>query len=480
MKNRFLINIGEINFEEINFGEKMRTKIKNLCKSCIGENITVKGWLKTFRDQGKFAFLAINDGSCFDNLQVILDSSIKDYENIISKLSTGASLSISGTLVESPGKGQEFELSGESIEVIGLCDPDTYPLQKKRHTFEFLRTIPHLRPRTNTMGAVTRVRNSLAYATHKFFQEEGFLYINTPIITGSDCEGAGEMFQVTTINMQDVPKISGQVDYSKDFFDRPAYLTVSGQLDAESYCCSLSDVYTFGPTFRAENSNTKRHLAEFWMIEPELSFADLTDDIDCAEKYVKYIVKYTLDNNYKDLEFFDKFIEKGLIKKLELLVNSNFERVTYTDAINILKNSGKKFEFPIEWGKDLQTEHERYLCEEHFKKPVFVLNYPKVIKPFYMRLNNDNKTVAAVDLLVSGVGELIGGSQREDRLDFLEKRLDELSLDKENYWWYLELRKYGSVPHAGFGLGFERLVQFATGMDNIRDVIPFPRFPGHL
>jgi len=458
----------------------MRTRISQISSKNIGKNLTVKGWIKSARDQGKFAFIAINDGSQLTNLQIIADNDIPNYQEIIPQLHTGTSVVIHGTVVESPGKGQSFELKATNIELIGFCDPATYPLQKKRHSFEFLRTIAHLRPRTNTIGAVTRVRNALAYATHKFFQEQGFYYIQTPIITGSDCEGAGQMFGVTTLDLENIPKKEGKTDFTQDFFAKKAFLTVSGQLEAESFCCALSDVYTFGPTFRAENSNTSRHLAEFWMIEPELAFADINDDMDCAEKYVTYILKYILNTCTQDLEFFNKFISKGLLEKLQHIVDSPFERIDYTDAIEILKKSNKKFEFPVDWGKDLQSEHERYLTEVHFKKPVFVVNYPKDIKSFYMRINDNNKTVAAMDLLVAGVGELIGGSQREERLDILEQRISQMGLNPQDYWWYLDLRKYGSVPHAGFGLGFERLVQFATGMENIRDVIPFPRYPGHV
>lgn len=458
----------------------MRIKIKQITQADIGKKVTVKGWVRTARDQGKFAFINVNDGSTLSGLQVIADADMPNYQEIIPSISTGAAVSVAGMIVESPGKGQSFELKAEAIELVGGCSAEGYPLQKKRHTFEFLRTIAHLRPRTNTIGAVTRVRNALAFATHKFFQERGFYYINTPILTSSDCEGAGQMFQVTTLDLNNVPKEKGAVDFKKDFFDKPAFLTVSGQLAVENYCCALSDVYTFGPTFRAENSNTTRHLAEFWMIEPEMAFADINDDMDCAEAYVKFILQHVLDNCAEDLAFFDKFICKGLLDRLKNVVQNSFERVSYTDAIEILTKSGKKFEFPVEWGCDLQTEHERYLSEEHFGKPLFVFNYPKDIKAFYMRMNDDNKTVAAMDLLVPGVGELIGGSQREERIDMLEKRLEEMDLPKDEYWWYLELRKYGSVPHAGFGLGFERMVQFTTGMENIRDVIPFPRYPGHV
>lgn len=458
----------------------LRTKIKQISKSDLGKALLIKGWVRTVRDQGNFSFIEINDGSSFSGIQVVANADMPNYANIINNLSTGTSVSINGQLVESPGKGQKFELKAISIEVIGKCDPESYPLQKKRHTFEFLRTIAHLRPRTNTIGAVTRVRNALAFATHKFFQENGFYYINAPIITGSDCEGAGSMFQVTTLNLKDVPKKNSKVDFEKDFFGKSAFLTVSGQLEAENFACALSDVYTFGPTFRAENSNTSRHLAEFWMIEPEMAFADINDDMNCAEKYVTYLINYILNNCEEDINFFNNFVEKGLIDRLKHVVAGPFERLTYTEAVEILKKANKKFEFPVEWGKDLQSEHERYLAEEHVKRPVFIINYPKEIKSFYMRVNEDGKTVAAMDLLVAGIGELIGGSQREERLDMLKKRIDEMGLCIDDYWWYLELRKYGSVPHAGFGLGFERMVQFATGMENIRDVIPFPRYPGHV
>ncbi len=462
----------------------MRTKIKAIksngdTATLIGKEITIKGWARTVRKQKKFAFIELNDGSTLSNLQVIVDAGLPDYENLLENIHTGTALSITGQLVESPGKGQNTELHAKELCIVGSCDPETYPLQKKRHSFEFLRTIAHLRPRTNTIGAVTRVRNALAYATHKFFQENDFAYIHTPIITASDCEGAGQMFRVTTFENGAPKNEENKPDFSNDFFGKPTYLTVSGQLNAEIYALALSDVYTFGPTFRAENSNTSRHLSEFWMIEPEISFADINDDMDCAEEYIKYIIKYVLDNSAEDMAFFDRFIEKGLVSKLTSLVESPFKRITYTEAIDILTKSGKKFEFPIEWGKDLQSEHERYLVEEHFNIPVIVKDYPKNIKAFYMRINDDNETVAAMDVLVPGVGEIIGGSQREERLEVLEKRLAEMDLDPKAYWWYLELRKYGSTPHAGFGLGFERLVQFTTGMENIRDVIPFPRFPGH-
>ncbi len=463
----------------------MRLKIKELKNprvgepSWVGKEVTIKGWIRTVRNQKTFNFVEINDGSTLSNFQIIVSQDVPGYDQLIPQLSTGASISAKGKIVESPGKEQSLEMQASSIAIIGTCDPETYPLQKKRHTFEFLRTIAHLRPRTNTFGAVTRVRNALAFATHQFFQSRGFLYVQTPIITGSDCEGAGQMFQVTTLNMTNPPKNpEGKLDYNQDFFGRPTFLTVSGQLNGEIYACALADIYTFGPTFRAENSNTSRHLAEFWMIEPEMAFADLNDDMDCAEAYLKYVFKYVLDNCSEDMRFFDKFISQGLVERLQHIVDTPFERITYTQAVEILEKSNKKFEFPVKWGLDLQSEHERYLAEEHFAKPVIVTNYPKEIKAFYMRINDDNKTVAAMDVLVPKVGEIIGGSQREERLDYLEAKLKEVGLHPEDYWWYLELRKYGSVPHAGFGAGFERLVQFTTGMENIRDVIPFPRHPG--
>lgn len=447
-----------------------KKKIKELLKAQPNTEATVRGWVRTVRDQKSFAFIEVNDGSTLGNLQIIADANIPDYSETISKLTTGASVVISGTLVESPGKNQVLELKAKEIRVLGLCDPVKYPLQKKRHTFEFLRTIAHLRPRTNTQGAVLRIRNALAFATHLFFQQQGFLYIQTPIITGSDCEGGGEMFRVTTLE---------KPDPAKDFFGKSAYLTVSGQLEGEIAACALSDVYTFGPTFRAENSNTTRHLAEFWMIEPEMAFADLKDNMQCAESYLKFCIHYILEFCKEDLEFFDKFIENGLLARLQNVAHSPFAHIPYTEAISILKKAPKNFEFPVEWGIDLQSEHERYLAEEHCKKPVILTDYPAEIKAFYMRSNEDGKTVAAMDILVPKIGELIGGSQREERLDVLEKKIAESGLKREDYWWYLELREYGSVPHAGFGLGFERLVLFATGMENIRDVIPFPRYPGH-
>lgn len=457
-----------------------KTKIKQIQQKLIGETITICGWVRTLREQKTFSFIEINDGTTLSGLQVVAEDAMPGYRDIITKLSTGASLAVTGTLVESLGQKQKWELKASNIEVFGESSAEEYPLQKKRHSFEFLRTIAHLRPRTNTQGAVLRVRNALAYATHRFFQERDFVYVHTPIITASDAEGGGQQFLVTTLPVEKPPRLDdGKMDFSQDFFGRKAFLTVSGQLNGETLACALGDIYTFGPTFRAENSNTSRHLAEFWMIEPEMAFADLKDNMECAEAYLKYLIKYVLEHNAEDLEFFDNFIEKGLIERLKHVLHSPFAHLTYTEAVDILKKSGKKFEFPVEWGSDLQSEHERYLAEEYCKKPVILTDYPQKIKAFYMRANEDGKTVAAMDVLVPKIGEIIGGSQREERLDRLEKKIVEFGLKPEDYWWYVQLRKYGSVPHAGFGAGFERLVLFMTGMENIRDVIPFPRFPGH-
>jgi len=463
----------------------MRLRIKHLKypdptkPSMIGQEVTVKGWVRTVRNQKTFTFIEINDGSTLSNFQIVANPDVAHYETVINQLSTGVSVSIKGKLVESPGKNQQLELVASAITIIGGCDPETYPLQKKRHTFEFLRGIAHLRPRTNTIGAVMRVRNALAYATHKFFQEQGFVYVHTPIITASDAEGAGKMFRVTTLDMENPPKDKeGRVDFNQDFFSKPAYMTVSGQLEGEIYACALSDIYTFGPTFRAENSNTSRHLAEFWMIEPEMAFADINDNMDNAEAYLKYVLKYVLEQCAEDMHFFDKHVAPGIIDRMKQIVEVPFERATYSYAVRILEKSGKNFEFPVKWGADLQSEHERYLAEEFFGKPVIITDYPKQIKSFYMRSNDDEKTVAAMDVLVPKIGEIIGGSQREERYDVLEKKIKDFNLNPEDYWWYMELRKYGSVPHAGYGAGFERLVQFTTGMENIRDVIPFPRYPG--
>lgn len=455
------------------------TKIKRIQPSDIGKTLTLCGWIRTVREQKNFAFIELNDGSTLSNLQIIVEESVPDYAELLKQLSTGASITVTGQLVESPGQKQKWELKAAFLKIFGTC-PEEYPLQKKRHSFEFLRTIAHLRPRTNTQGAVLRVRNALAFATHKFFQERDFLYVQTPIVTASDCEGAGEQFLVTTLDVGKPFRHSdGSVDYTKDFFSKPAYLTVSGQLNAETLACALSDVYTFGPTFRAENSNTSRHLAEFWMIEPEMAFADLKDNMECAEAFLKYVFRYVLNHCAEDMEFFNAFIEKGVIDRLKHIVDSPFAYLTYTEAVDILQKSGKSFQFPVEWGTDLQSEHERYLAEEYCKKPVILTDYPAKIKAFYMRSNEDGKTVAAMDVLVPKIGEIIGGSQREERPDILEKKIVEFGLNPDDYWWYTQLRKYGTVPHAGFGAGFERLILFATGMENIRDVIPFPRFPGH-
>jgi asparaginyl-tRNA synthetase len=440
--------------------------------------VTIKGWVRTKRELKDFAFVEVNDGSSLASLQVVLNPDIPGYADAVKRLNTGASVEVAGVLVASPAKGQRIELKAESVKVYGEADPQTYPLQKKRHSFEFLREIGHLRSRTNTLSAVFRVRNACAYAIHKFFQEKGFLWVHTPIISASDCEGAGEMFTVTSFNLQDVPQTdSKKVDYSKDFFGKQSYLTVSGQLEAEVMAMAFSNVYTFGPTFRAENSNTSRHLAEFWMIEPEMAFCDLQGDMDLAEEFLKYIFKYVLETCSEDMEFFNQRIDNSVLATADNIINNQFERLTYSDAIALLEKADKQFEYPVSWGLDLQSEHERYLAEEVFKKPVILTDYPVEIKAFYMRFNDDQKTVAAMDILAPKIGEIIGGSQREERLDVLERRIEAQGLDKADYWWYLDLRRYGTVPHAGFGLGFERLVQFMTGMGNIRDVIPFPRAP---
>ncbi|AQM60423.1 asparagine--tRNA ligase [Clostridium baratii] len=443
----------------------------------LNKEVSITGWIRTLRASNAFGFIEINDGSFFKNIQVVFDNNLSNFKEI-SKLPISSSLKVVGTLVETPNAKQPFEIQAKEVIIEGMSDSD-YPLQKKRHTFEYLRTIAHLRPRSNAFSAVFRVRSVAAYAIHKFFQDKGFVYTNTPLLTGSDCEGAGEMFRVTTFDLDNVPMTEeGAVDYSKDFFGKETNLTVSGQLNAETFALAFRDVYTFGPTFRAENSNTARHAAEFWMVEPEISFADLNDDMKLAEEMLTYVIKYVMKECPEEIEFFNKFIDKGLVERLNHVANSEFAKVTYTEAVEILKACDKKFEYPVEWGIDLQTEHERYLTEEHFKRPLFVTDYPKDIKAFYMRMNDDNKTVAAMDLLVPGIGEIIGGSQREERLDVLKKRMAELNLNEEDYWWYLELRKYGETKHAGFGLGFERLIMYITGMTNIRDVIPFPRTTG--
>ncbi|HEX8911578.1 MAG TPA: asparagine--tRNA ligase [Humisphaera sp.] len=454
-------------------------------KPGVDQEVTVKGWVRTRRDsKGGFSFVAVNDGSCFDSIQVVADGKLPNYQQQVMHLTAGCSVVCTGKLVQSQGKGQAFEIQASAVDVLGMVDdPDTYPISPKQHSFEYLREVAHLRPRTNTFGAVTRVRHTLANAIHRFFHENGFLWIHTPIITTSDAEGAGQMFKVSTLDAANLPRTpEGHIDYSKDFFGKPASLTVSGQLDVETYCMALSKVYTFGPTFRAENSNTPRHLAEFWMIEPEVAFADLKADADLAEAFLKYILKAVLVERPDDMKFFAERIDKGCIQRLEKFVDSSFERMTYTDAIAVLEKAaagGKKFEFPVKWGMDLQTEHERFLTEEHVGRPVVVMNYPKDIKAFYMRLNDDGRTVAAMDVLAPGIGEIIGGSQREERLDVLDRRIVEMGMDPKAYWWYRDLRRYGTVPHAGFGLGFERTIMYATGMQNVRDVIPFPRTPGH-
>ncbi|MCF3651004.1 asparagine--tRNA ligase [Synoicihabitans lomoniglobus] len=443
------------------------------------DSILVNGWVRTRRDAKAFSFVELNDGSCLKNLQVIADVGMPGYVETVLKLTTGAAISVRGELVASKGGGQAWEVKASEITLVGAADA-TYPLQKKGHSMEFLREIAHLRPRANLFGAVFRVRSRLAYAVHQFFQEQGFVYVHTPIVTGSDCEGAGELFRVSTLDPSSPPKSEdGLIDYAQDFFARPTYLTVSGQLEAEVFACALGNVYTFGPTFRAENSNTSRHASEFWMIEPEMAFTDLAGNMDVAEEFVKYLIRDVKEHCADDLAIFGKFVDKGLLERLEFVLERPFQRVSYTEAIEILTASGKTWENPVEWGDNLQSEHERFLAEEHFKCPVTVYNYPKEIKPFYMRLNDDGKTVTAMDVLVPGIGEIVGGSQREERLAVLEANMDHHGLNQDDYSWYLDLRRYGSVPHSGFGLGFERMLMFVTGMANIRDVIPFARTPGN-
>jgi asparaginyl-tRNA synthetase len=447
-------------------------------KAFLDKDVKLGGWVRSVRASKAFGFIVLNDGSFFENIQVVFEEDLDNFEQL-SKLTIGSSIIVKGKLVESQGKGQNFEVKAQMVEIVGNADHD-FPIQKKRHSFEYLRTIAHLRPRTNTFTAVFRVRSLLAYALHTFFNQRGFVYVHTPIITGSDCEGAGEMFRVSTLPLEPLPKTDeGNVDFTKDFFGKETNLTVSGQLAVENYCMAFRNVYTFGPTFRAENSNTARHASEFWMIEPEIAFADLKDDMKLAEDMMRFVLKYVMEHAPEEMAFFNKFIQKGLIERLEHIVSTDFEHITYTDAVNLLLKAKKKFEFPVKWGTDLQSEHERFLTEDVFKKPVFVTDYPKDIKAFYMRMNEDEKTVAAMDLLVPGVGEIIGGSQREERLDYLEKRIEEMDLEKEDYWWYMDLRRFGTVPHAGFGLGFERALMYITGMTNIRDVIPFPRTPNN-
>ncbi len=448
--------------------------------AATGRVVEVRGWVRTRRDsKGGFSFIEVNDGSSFGNLQVIADGSLANYTQDVLSLTVGSSVVISGEIKGSSGQGQATEMAAQSLRVIGLASATDYPLQKKQHTFEKLRDWAHLRPRTNTFGAVTRVRHRLSHATHEFFHGEGFVIAHTPLITASDCEGAGQMFRVTTLPLDNPPMVSGKVDTSKDFFGKSTFLTVSGQLEGEAYACALGKIYTFGPTFRAENSNTSRHLSEFWMIEPEAAFYELIDNMQLAERYLKYMITQTLANCGEDMDFFEKRIQPGLLEALQLVVDKPFVHMSYTEAVDILTKCGEAFEYPVSWGVDLQSEHERFLTEKHVQGPVILYDYPKEIKSFYMRLNDDGKTVAAMDVLVPGVGEIIGGSQREERLDVLVERMTAAGLREEDYWWYLDLRRFGTVPHAGFGLGLERMVQYTTGMANIRDVIPFPRTPGH-
>ena len=452
------------------------TLIRDLYKDYtpfLDKEIIVSGWVRSVRASSKFGFIVINDGTHFNTLQIVMDESLEGYKEY-AKLNVGSAIIVKGTLVGTPEAKQDFELQAKEIQIEGQSQPD-YPLQKKRHSFEYLRTIEHLRPRTNTFAAVFRVRSLTAFAIHQFFNERGFVYVHTPIITASDCEGAGEMFRVSTMNPSNIPLAEGAIDYTQDFFGKEASLTVSGQLNVETYAMAFRNVYTFGPTFRAENSNTPRHAAEFWMIEPEMAFADLVDDMNVAEDMIKYIIQYVREHAPEEMKFFSQFIDKGLDERLNNVVNSDFERITYTDAVKLLQKNNENFEYPVEWGSDLQTEHERYLTEVIYKKPVFVTDYPKDIKAFYMKMNEDGKTVAAMDLLVPGVGEIIGGSQREDDLELMKKRMAEMGLNEEDYWWYLDLRKYGGTRHAGFGLGFERMIMYMTGMTNIRDVVSFPR-----
>jgi asparaginyl-tRNA synthetase len=459
-----------------------RTRVARvLVSEEIGSTFSVMGWVRTKREsKGGFSFIELNDGSCMGSLQVVAGENLPNYRDDVAKLQTGCSVRVRGTLVSSPAKGQRVELKAEEIEVLGWADPEQYPLQKKRHSFEFLRTIAHLRPRTNTFGAVARVRNALSFAVHTFFQERGFVYVHTPIITGSDCEGAGEMFRVTSFNLDQIPQKEGRTDFGQDFFGTPANLTVSGQLEAEVYALALGDVYTFGPTFRAENSNTARHLAEFWMVEPEMAFCDLEGNVELATDFLKYLFAHVLNHCQEDMEFFRRFIDPTVLSTLENLVSQDFKRMTYTEAVEILTQAKETFEFPVSWGSDIQAEHERYLCEKVMQGPIVLTDYPRTIKPFYMKVNKDGKTVGAMDVLVPKIGEIIGGSQREDDYQTLLERMKETNIDPTGYWWYLELRRFGSAPHSGFGLGFERLVQFVTGMANIRDVIPFPRTPGNV
>lgn len=456
-----------------------RTKIFKLLKSDHPvDQVLINGWVRTRRDSKGFSFIEVNDGSSLKNIQVVADEKLPNYENL-KKLTTGSALAVSGALVESKGGGQKWEIQADWVEIIHLA-PEDFPLQKKRHTDEYLRTIAHLRPRTNKYGAAFRIRSEMAYGIHKFFRDRGFRYLHSPILTGSDCEGAGELFRVTTLDMNNPPQKEGKADFQKDFFGKEANLTVSGQLSAEMFALALGDVYTFGPTFRAENSNTRRHAAEFWMVEPEMAFCDLEGNMDLGEALIRELTAYAMEECADDLELFAKWVDKTLMATLENIAHSDYIRLPYREAVNILSQSGQKFEYDIGFGKDLQTEHERFLTEQHFKKPVIVYDYPKTIKPFYMRVNDDDETVAAMDVLVPGIGEIIGGSQREERLAVLETRMDQMKMDKAPYWWYLDVRRYGSVPHSGFGLGFERFLMMITGISNIRDVIPFPRTPSNI
>jgi asparaginyl-tRNA synthetase len=456
-----------------------RTKIDKLLKSETPmDDVLVKGWIRTRRESKSFSFLEVNDGSCLKNVQVITNDTLPNYDEI-KKLTTGSAVIVRGSLVESQGSGQKWEITAWKLDIISMA-PDTYPLQKKRHSDEFLRSIAHLRPRTNKYGAAFRIRSEMSYAIHKFFRDRGFRNVQTPILTGSDCEGAGELFKVTALDLENLPQKDGRTDYLQDFFGKEANLTVSGQLSAEMFCLALGDVYTFGPTFRAENSNTRRHAAEFWMIEPEMAFCDLQGNMDLGEALIKYLTSWVMRECAEDLELFAKWVDKNLMSTLENTATSNYVRLPYREAVDILEKSGRKFDYEVGFGADLQTEHERFLTEKHFKKPVIVYDYPKTIKPFYMRLNDDNETVAAMDVLVPNIGEIIGGSQREERLEVLAARMVETGMDKEPYWWYLESRKFGTVPHSGFGLGFERLLMLVTGISNIRDVIPFPRTPNSI
>ena len=454
-----------------------RKRIVALLNEKPGQEVEVKGWVRTKRGNNNVNFIALNDGSTVTNLQIVVETANFDAE-LLKAITTGSAIYVKGELVESMGKGQSVEVQAKEIEVYGTADPESYPLQKKGHSMEFLREIAHLRPRTNTFGCILRLRHAMAFAIHKYFNENGFFYLNTPLITASDCEGAGEMFQVTTLNLENMPKTKeGEIDYSQDFFGRQTSLTVSGQLEGELGAMALGKIYTFGPTFRAENSNTPRHLAEFWMIEPEMAFYEIEDNMDLAEDFIKYLVRYALENNMSDLQFLNDMFDKELISRLKSVIETKFVRLTYTEGIDILLKSGQKFEFPVAWGVDLQSEHERYLVEKHFKKPVILTDYPKDIKAFYMKQNSDGKTVRGMDVLFPKIGEIIGGSQREESMEKLQARIAELNMDTKNLWWYLDTRRFGSAPHSGFGLGFERLLLFVTGMANIRDVIPFPRTP---